>query len=1055
LSRRLLWVGATLLAAFLDPVWAQTGGLRVTVGEASDGGRLPGVTVTLTSSQGLIAPTTKLTDRDGVAEFPVLRSGTGYVVEATLPGYGSQRRPDLRVRSGRTLIVEILLAAPLEETVRVIGTESVINLQEVGSPTKFTDEFIQDLPQLGRLYQDVIPLAPGVLDHDGDGNPNVHGSRTRDFRAEVSGVSNVDPLTGQWMSYVNADSIEEMEVIPLGAGVEFGRAQGGFARVVQRQGTNQFEGVFNFLYRSSDLDGDGAGDFHALPNPDFQTLQPAIQLSGPILRDRLWYRLSHEYVRQEEPINLLGGLAVTTLEQTVNADQLTWQVSPRHKLAFQYQHDPLKLTNLGVSSSTPAESSHTFERGGDTFSLNWTAPLSERLLLDSIVAYQDHSHDIYPTDPAAYQDCLWFSTLNAVNQAQCRNLSTNRTSGPYPESSFDDRQRLTTRFQATWFRRLWGQSHQLKAGLVVENERYFRELTRDPTMTFTRVVPLFGNPYGVVDLTMPMPGVSESEATGNSWAVFVEDQWKPRDNLMLTLGLRLDPLGLRLDREEIDAHGMQTLDPEAEATNYFAMLNAGESISETLEASFTGHQDPAALQQQLADLMDLDENSVRQTAVFIQSRFWDRERWLDDINLANQNLAPRLTVAWDPWNDGKTKFALSAGRYYDKIFLAVPLVELEPVETRNTQTAWWHPLAKIFVNFETGVSLNPISARMIDRDLRTPYQDEYSLSFERELGQETSLRVSWVRRMFRDQLQDVDINHAPGDHGRCDAEEVPDISYESKFQGVVVPSEGEGQLITDPFSGEQYVDTDPGPGDGKLDDCVGRLVVPRQGLGALTIDIPDGRDDLYVQNPAWEELLLLGNFNRSDYEAFVVELIRRQFRNWQMQASYTWSEAVGNAEDFDLLLGNQQNLREDERGLLDYDQTHVVKFNGTFLASAGWRFGLGVQFNSGLPYSLLTAQTAGFNAPPAYPFQRTNAARSRVRYPTGQRNDQRNPAFWNVDLQIAKEFALSQRSVLRLSGEVFNVLNDDTLTVNSVTSNLIDGTRRFGRRFQLGARVTF
>ena len=42
----------------------------------------------------------------------------------------------------------------------------------------------------------MLTLAPGVQDADGDGNPNVHGSRDRDFKAEVGGVSNVDPLTG-------------------------------------------------------------------------------------------------------------------------------------------------------------------------------------------------------------------------------------------------------------------------------------------------------------------------------------------------------------------------------------------------------------------------------------------------------------------------------------------------------------------------------------------------------------------------------------------------------------------------------------------------------------------------------------------------------------------------------------------------------------------------------------------------------------------------------------------------------------------------------------------
>ena len=125
-----------------------------------------------------------------------------------------------------------------QERVKVVAESEVIDLDQTSQTTKFSENFISDLPVPGRFYQNVLTMAPGVQDADGDGNPNVHGSRSRDFQAVVSGVSNVDPLTGQWMSRINPNSIEEMEVITAGAGVEFGRAQGGFARIIQKQGSN-------------------------------------------------------------------------------------------------------------------------------------------------------------------------------------------------------------------------------------------------------------------------------------------------------------------------------------------------------------------------------------------------------------------------------------------------------------------------------------------------------------------------------------------------------------------------------------------------------------------------------------------------------------------------------------------------------------------------------------------------------------------------------------------------------------------------------------------------
>ena len=65
-----------------------------------------------------------------------------------------------------------------------------VQLDEQGSTTKFDDTFIENLPVPGRFYQNVLSMAPGVQDADGDGNPNVHGSRQRDVKAEVSGISN-------------------------------------------------------------------------------------------------------------------------------------------------------------------------------------------------------------------------------------------------------------------------------------------------------------------------------------------------------------------------------------------------------------------------------------------------------------------------------------------------------------------------------------------------------------------------------------------------------------------------------------------------------------------------------------------------------------------------------------------------------------------------------------------------------------------------------------------------------------------------------------------------
>ena len=104
------------------------------------------------------------------------------------------------------------------------------------------------------------------------------------------------------MSQVNPNSIEEMEVITAGAGVEFSRAQGGFARIIQKQGSNEFEGVVRVLlpFRARST-ATARGDYSNLDDPGFDWYQPSVQVSGPIVKDKLWYRLSHEYIKQRDP----------------------------------------------------------------------------------------------------------------------------------------------------------------------------------------------------------------------------------------------------------------------------------------------------------------------------------------------------------------------------------------------------------------------------------------------------------------------------------------------------------------------------------------------------------------------------------------------------------------------------------------------------------------------------------------------------------------------------------------------------------------------------------
>lgn len=641
------WIGTVMLLLACAPAFSQVASLRVEVLAGQTGQPLAGAIVVLRNTQQLIAPAVETSGADGRVLFPVLKAGAGYVVEVSLTGYATRRLADLKLNASQRENVVVQLSTAIEETVRVTVDRDVVDVDAVGNLSKFTDEFVDQLPVPGRFYQNLLTLAPGVKDADGDGNPNVHGARTRDFRALVNGVSNVDPLTGQWMSFVNAESIEVLDVLTSGAGVEFGLAQGGFAQIVQKQGTNEFEGVFNFLFRSSVLDGNGATNVNEDAIPEFQWIQPSLLLSGPLVRDRLWYRLSHEYIKREDPQDLLGAVIPTTKTQDIIADQITWQVSPRNKLSLQYQYDPLEFENVDLAATVPLSSTRNVERGGPAYALTWVAPFSTRFLAETTVAWQDHFQNVIPATSGVRQECALiasFHTFRVLRNSYCHQSDLGLTSGSYYESSRDKRQRFTFHTKSTWYAgRFLGASHRVKLGLIVENERYFRDLERGTEVlgvTTTRV-PAPPDAFCLTcryekkffTLRASVPRESDGRATSNSWALYFEDQLKPADSLALTVGLRVD-------KEEIDSIGTQPFDPVAEEREFLDLVRGGVLVQTAFRRAFTAYPDVDGFQRGLAEVLGVNLVNIPLHQITVQSGFWPKKQRLDNIALSDPTRLP-------------------------------------------------------------------------------------------------------------------------------------------------------------------------------------------------------------------------------------------------------------------------------------------------------------------------------------------------------------------------------------------------------------------------------
>lgn len=1051
---------ALLAATAFAAAFAQsTGGIRVRVIDAGDKSALIGAIVNLSDPQKRVPNSTLMADKDGIAYFPVIKAGNGFVISITMDGYARIDKPDVRVTPAQ--VTELVFAMVPEQTekVQVIAERTKIDLEQKGSSTKYSDEFISDLPVAGRFYQNVLALAPGVQDADGDGNPNVNGARDRDFRMAVGGVSNQDPLTGQWMNFVNPDSIESVEVITSGAGAEYGRAAGGFGSIVQKQGSNEFEGVVNMIYRTSRLDGSGNVDVPAEFEPKFTWAQPSFQISGKIVADKLWYRLSHEYWLLDLPVLTGSATYVQTRKQWTNSDQLTWQVSPRNKLAVSWDYNPITTDNLGVSQLTPPESAYKSSVKSPTYRLSWDAPYSANLLVQTTVAYQDRESEIHPTTRGQKNRCI----DGFLDDTLCFNAVTGTVSGSAPQDVISNSQRFTFSSEGTYFKnRLWGMNHQFRFGIRIENERFATRLERRPNTTFFVYSPATDQQagstrpptleqVGILITTVPVETISVQRVSSANWEIFGSDQFRPVSNLVLTLGLRVA-------REQIESPGgYQPFDPETEYERFQALLDSGQATEGAVQSIFTAYEQVADLGQKISDQVGRD---VTVTGPLGQGTFYPNVRRPASIKIVNTNWQPRFNLSWDPGRDGRTRVSASAGRYSGAIILAAPLREAEvPIVTFEIEATG---TGGTFVVDPSQTVYPNIRGYQIDRNTKTPYTDEYTIGFERELPlPETSFSMTYIHRNFKQQLQDIDANRVARDLGRC-------VLTFSSDEAPVTVSPGTG-TYEDPYRPGQFIeDTDPGDGDGTLDDCAGRLVAVEEGIpgdkfdrGNL-VERPDGRADLYIRNPQWGPIFRIGNYNSGRYDGVQLQLTRRQYNGWQMDASYTWSRNVGQAEDFEQVLGNDSSTLDDEKGYVGFDQRHSVKLNAAVITKANIRLGTSISWQSGLPYSLQEQQRSNNTLPFEMRQLGTPDPIVRTSYPTRQRNDQRNRGYWNVDVRVAKEFKAGRNLNIQLGADIFNLLDDDTyiiynegLKYGRILNGSAEGTRNFGRRFQISVKFQF
>ena len=211
---------------------------------------VPGVSVTVTGAQGAKQATT---DSEGRFSVPFLTPGR-YDVRAELSGFKVVEQKGVTVALGQALDLPLKLeVGGVSETVQVVGTTDVVNVNTTTTGATITSDLLERVP-VGRDIGSTLYLAPGVSSSStaGHANPSIAGGSGLDNQYVIDGVNVTNQGYGALGSYSiifgslgNAtpfDFMQEIQVKTGGYEAEYGQATGGVVNVITKSGSNNVRG---------------------------------------------------------------------------------------------------------------------------------------------------------------------------------------------------------------------------------------------------------------------------------------------------------------------------------------------------------------------------------------------------------------------------------------------------------------------------------------------------------------------------------------------------------------------------------------------------------------------------------------------------------------------------------------------------------------------------------------------------------------------------------------------------------------------------------------------
>jgi hypothetical protein len=353
------------------------------------GNPLPGVKVTATSPTEMGGGKKAYTNAEGMFRFPVLTPGE-FKVKAEAPRLQTVIQNNIKVGITSPAEVNLIMevASTKVEEVKVVAKAPLVNTTKPNVKEVFDVDFVDQMPHDNRdvIFQQITNDVAGAIK-----GGRVRGGGAKQTIYVMDGFN----MLNQYPT-VKASSAYEIQTAAYGA--DNATAPGSVVNLVTRSGSNKFEFEFGATADTSKLNffQDGTDP---KSSSHFFVANPTI--SGPIIKDKLWYSLNVEFLtrktgREEDP----SGLEELHIDPEIRhwfkgTVKLAWQVTSRNKIQSVTNFDEFWQFNRTASGVT-RDAQTQFESHNHFSGLIWESLLTDNLVFRSQVGISNSEKYAWP-----------------------------------------------------------------------------------------------------------------------------------------------------------------------------------------------------------------------------------------------------------------------------------------------------------------------------------------------------------------------------------------------------------------------------------------------------------------------------------------------------------------------------------------------------------------------------------------------------------------------------------------------------------------------------------